>query len=116
MMDSLSRFVRTDSLARLFTRAVDGPDDAIPAVAREITCEISRLYWRHGMGPGAVAMRRMNDSLWDRHPDRYARMNERLSRYQGPRPASDEACGHTRWPRAADSLMIDPRPGPMPRG
>lgn len=114
MMDSLSRFVRTDSLARLFARAVDGPDDAIPAIAREITCEISRLYWRHGMAPGGVAMRRMNDSLWTGHQDRYRRMGERLSRYDGPRPASDAACGHTRWPRAADSLMIEPRLGPMP--
>lgn len=114
MVDSLSRFVRTDSLARLFARAVDGPDDAIPAIAREITCERSRLSWRHGMAPASVAMRRMNDSLWNGHPDRYARMSERLSRYEGPRPASDEACGHTRWPRAPDSLMIEPRPGAMP--
>jgi hypothetical protein len=114
MMDSLSRLVRTDSLARLFTRAVDGPDDAIPAIAREITCEISRLSWRHGMSPASVAMRRMNDSLWTRHQDRYARMSERLSGYQGPRPASDAACGHTRWPRAADSLMVEPRPTTAP--
>jgi hypothetical protein len=108
MLDSLSRFVRTDSLVRLHIVAIDAPDAAIPALAQEIGCEVARLNWRHGTGPALTAMRRMRDSLWAGRPEVYKRTNERLLPYGMAAPLTDDACRWTRWPRASDSLMTAP--------
>lgn len=108
--DSLSRFVRTDSLARLFLAGLSASEDALPALGQEVTCETTRLHWRHGIAPAAAAIRRMRDSLWQGRDEDYRRSNDRLYPYALSAPMTDAVCGQSRWPRAADSLNVIPRP------
>jgi hypothetical protein len=108
--DRLSRFVRTDSLARLLLRGIDAGQDALPALGQEVTCEITRLHWRHGIAPAATAIRRMRDSVFAGRQEDYRRSNDRLQPYALSAPMTDAACHQSRWPRAADSLNVMPRP------
>ena len=109
--DSLSRFVPTDSLARLFIRAIDVAEPALPGVAQELSCEIVRLHWRYGMAPASAAIRRMGDSLWAGRQEVAERTSARIYAYSTSAPMTDAVCHQSRWPRAADSLDVQPRPG-----
>lgn len=109
--DSLSRFVPTDSLARLFIRAIDVPDPALAEVAQALSCEIVRMNWRYGVAPTAAAVHRMSDSLWAGRQEVFERTSARIYAYSMSAPMTDAVCHQSRWPKAADSLDVRPRPG-----
>lgn len=109
--DSMSRHVSTDSLARLFIRAIDVPEPALPEVAQALSCEIVRLNWRYGIAPAAAAIHRMGDSLWAGRRELGERTSARIYAYSTSAPITDAVCHQSRWPKAADSLDVQPRPG-----
>ncbi len=78
VLDSLSRFVDTDSLYRI-REAMRLPGDTL-ALLNASLCEVVRLQWRYGVIPAELAMKRMQDTLW-----RGARSEERrrLELYPG---------------------------------
>lgn len=62
VVDSLSRFVNTDSLYHTYHRLLTSEDARVvlPAAA----CQRWRLRKRHGFGPATMAIERMFDTLW----------------------------------------------------
>ncbi len=107
--DSLSRYVPTDSLARLFIRAIDVAEPALAGVAQALSCEIVRLNWRYGVAPASAAIHRMGDSLWAGRQEIAERTNARVYAYSTSAPITDAVCHQSRWPKAADSLDVQPR-------
>jgi len=62
VMDSLSRFVSTDSLYRLYRAMYVAQNPRI--YVEPIMCLEFELVFHHGRAPAEVAMQRMKDSLW----------------------------------------------------
>lgn len=64
MLERLADRVPTDSLARLYTIALDAPEEQGGALLDAVSCQRLRLDWAYGRGPARIAIARMTDSLF----------------------------------------------------
>lgn len=80
MFDELASRVPTDSLARLYTVALDAPAARGRDLLEAVSCQTLRLDWAYGNVAARRAVRRMTDSLfptpelrqrWDEARDRW---------------------------------------------
>lgn len=112
VLDSLSRFVPTDSLYHLLRRQLRPGDTN--AILAAVTCETRRLAWRYGAVPADFALRRMLDTVW-RDVDGPTR--RRMENYPGRFAAtSDSGCADFGNPAPAEvsgiPLNLQPRSRP----
>lgn len=63
-LERLAAGVPTDSLARLYTVALDAPADRGADLLDAVSCQRLRLDWAYGRGPARIAIARMTDSLF----------------------------------------------------
>jgi len=66
VLDSMTRLVNTDSLFRLYRRALE-PGQVSLEVLQEESCEEERLYIEHGSVPAKRAIRAMRDTVFRDH-------------------------------------------------
>lgn len=64
MLERLAARVPTDSLARLYTIALDAPKEQGGALLDAVSCQRLRLDWAYGRGPARIAVAQMTDSLF----------------------------------------------------
>ena len=64
MLERLAERVPTDSLARLYTVALDAPAARGRVLLNAVSCQRLRLDWEYGRTPARIAVARMTDSLF----------------------------------------------------
>lgn len=101
VIDSLSRFVDTDSLLQL-RRAELRAGTSSHAIRQAMSCEHFRLDWRHGFRPHEVAVARLDAAMTPDERRRYRRID--LSGPAGFYDADSTLCGVT-GPRAPEKVQ-----------
>jgi hypothetical protein len=100
-IDSLSRFVPTDSLARLYRAMYDAQNPRSYVVP--VMCLEYDLVFHYGRAPADFAMHRVTDSLWKPGEDGLGSIERRM-----PSTAlftvSDSICGGPIGRRAPDTV------------
>ncbi|HEX2780739.1 MAG TPA: hypothetical protein VHM30_14655 [Gemmatimonadaceae bacterium] len=63
VIESIAAHIPTDSLARLYTVALDAPEEQSRTIADAVSCQTIRLEWQFGNIAARQAIGRMEDSV-----------------------------------------------------